>query len=53
MDVAVRKALLMRSTVYKDIEADVLGMLSSLGESSKMEAKALASSFDKFMTVSR
>jgi len=53
MEAAVKRALLMRSTVYKDIQPDVLSSLSSVGESLKLDSKSLASSFDKFMTVSR
>ena len=53
MEAAVKKSLMMRSTVYKDIKSDVLSTLTSLSESLKLDAKTLASSFDKFMTVSR
>lgn len=49
----MKKFLMMRSTVYKDIQADVLGSLASLGETFQLDAKAIASSFDKFMAVSR
>lgn len=49
----MRKALLLRSTLYKDVQADVLSSLSLLTETLKLDAKSLAASFDKFMTVSR
>ncbi len=39
--------------MYRDIQDDVLSSLTSLAETHSLDAKALASKLDRFMTVSR
>ena len=53
MDVQIKKALLMRSTLYRDIQNDVLSSLSLMADTLDLDAKSLASKLDRFMTVSR
>ncbi|KAL4552225.1 hypothetical protein Ndes2526B_g06451 [Nannochloris sp. 'desiccata'] len=53
METQIRKALLMRSTMYRDIQEDVLSSLASLAETHSLDAKSLASKLDRFITVSR
>jgi hypothetical protein len=49
----IKKALLMRSTLYKDIDASMLAALGEAAQRQCLDAKALAAAFDKFMTVNR
>ena len=53
MEVAIKKNLLFRSTLYKNINNSLLSQLSTIAEQHGLEAKALAAAFDKFMTVQR
>jgi DNA polymerase alpha subunit B len=54
MERDLKKALLMRSTMYKDLAPALLESLAALaGASGGPGAKGLAAAFDKFMTVSR
>jgi hypothetical protein len=53
MEQAIKKSLLMRSTVYKNVDPGLLSSLSLLAEQNALDAKGLAAAFDKFMTVAR
>lgn len=52
-DVRLKKLLMQRSTVYKDIPTDVVEELGKLAKDMGLETKKLVGLFDKFMTVSR
>lgn len=52
-DVRLKKLLMQRSTVYKDISTDVVEELGKLAKDMRLETKKLVGLFDKFMTVSR
>ena len=51
--VKVKKLLMQRSTLYKDVSADVVEELLRVGDKFGMDVKKVVSAFDKFMTVSR
>lgn len=51
--VKVKKLLMQRSTLYKDVSADVVEELLRMGDKFGMDVKKVVSAFDKFMTVSR
>jgi DNA polymerase alpha subunit B len=53
MEVAIKKSLQIRSTLYKSIDASSLSQLSTIAEVNGLDAKALSAAFDKFMTVHR
>lgn len=53
MDLDVRRALLLRSTNYKDLDTVLAEQLAVVAEQHGLTAKGLAAAFDKFMTVSR
>ena len=53
MEASIKRALLMRSTVYKNIEPSLLSSLEHVAEQHVLDAKGLAAAFDKFMTVAR
>lgn len=53
MEQAIKRALLLRSTLYKDIDASLLSSLAAVAEQHVLAAKGLATAFDKFMTVTR
>jgi hypothetical protein len=49
----VKRALLVRSTHYKDIKPDELVSLADMARKHGLTAKELAGAFDKHMTVNR
>lgn len=53
MDLDVRRALLLRSTNYKELDTVLAEQLAAVAERHGLTAKGLAAAFDKFMTVSR
>lgn len=53
MEAQLKKALLMRGTLYRDIQDDIVSYLVTMGEVHGMDAKTLAGKLDRFMTVSR
>lgn len=53
MDIKLKKLLMQRSTVYKNVPADVVQELSKLTQDMGVESKKIVGLFDKFMTVSR
>ena len=53
MEPAIRKALLRKGTLYKDIPGALVAQLESVAEQHGLDAQSVASAFDKFMTTSR
>jgi hypothetical protein len=53
MDAKLKKLLMQRSTLYKNISSDVVFELSKLSDDMGVESKKIVGLFDKFMTVSR
>ena len=53
MEQAIKRALLLKSTVYKDIDPFQLSSLAAVAEQRALDAKGLAAAFDKFMTTQR
>ena len=53
MEAAIKGALVRRGTLYKDISSHLLAQLEVLAGQHGLDAKAIATAFDKFMTTSR
>jgi hypothetical protein len=53
MEQELQRRLLLRSTMYKDLPSDVVSKLAAIAGDNALDAKGLAGSFDKFMTVKR
>ena len=53
MEVQIQKALLFRSTIYKDVNQQLLSELVGIADTQDLDAKGVATAFDKFMTISR
>ncbi len=53
MEQAIKKALLQRGTLYRDISSPLLGQLEAIAGQHGLDSKGIASAFDRFMTTSR
>lgn len=49
----MKKLLMQRSTLYKNVPTDVIQELVKLSNDLDLDAKNIARSFDKFMAISR